>query len=247
MHLKIHHHFLGIAQLTSILGVLFPVPRSSEKSPFAPLTWHNGFIIFVMSQKGSMYVCHIWIHIYHQYTPNVSIYRLYIPYMDPMGESWNTHVLCINFLSFPDCSRTDNWEVLLFKTLEKICASFSGSSSHWNLERAPELKGRELCRKQHHSLLINTASHPPAISGTAHKTTCIIQNISEANESGWSVALRTTSAMGFEPDGMWIEWIQVHFIHLGVSENRGGPYASLWEKWWSPMVNQRIYGYGTMG
>ena len=34
---------------------------------------------------GSMYDIYIYGNIYHQYTPNVSIY---IPYMDPMGMGW---------------------------------------------------------------------------------------------------------------------------------------------------------------
>ena len=31
------------------------------------------------------YVCHIWFAIYHQYTPNVSIY-IYTIHTDPMGN-----------------------------------------------------------------------------------------------------------------------------------------------------------------
>ena len=40
----------------------------------------------------------IYGYIYHQYTPNVSIYTIYIPYMDPMGSYWK---LAIEIVDLP--------------------------------------------------------------------------------------------------------------------------------------------------
>ena len=46
------------------------------------MSTHHGYILTY--PIGSMYAIYIYGNIYHQYTPNVSIY-IYIPYMDPMG------------------------------------------------------------------------------------------------------------------------------------------------------------------
>ena len=53
-----------------------------------PMRHPMGFMGIWLNPIGSMYA--IYGNIYHQYTPNVSIY-IYIPYMDPMGIWLENH------------------------------------------------------------------------------------------------------------------------------------------------------------